>query len=128
MGTVPPAVEALIADKRLVAHLSTSVNDRPHSAPLWYRYADGMIEIATTGQKLANIKQNPKVSLSIQSATDGIPDWMVTIRGLATVIEDDEASTAGKNRIHDIYDTPGDVYPENVLVQIDIGSVCYQTY
>ena len=126
---VPDDVERRIADATLVAQLGTCVDGKPHIAPLWYRYDDGSIEIATTGQKLANIRRNPSVVLGIQSADeDGMPDWYVSIFGTATIVEDDEESRAGRRRIHRKYGIDEDSFPENVLVRIDIESVSYQRY
>ena len=74
MAQVPDEVEQLIEGKPHVAHLATSVDDRPHCAPVWYRYKNGGIEITTTGQKLENIRKNNKVALSLQSSDQGIPE------------------------------------------------------
>lgn len=128
MTSLPTAVEELIAGERHVAHLATSVGDRPHAAPLWYRYDGDAIEIATTGQKLANLRRNPRLALSIQSSDDGMPAWMVTIRGTATIVDDEEASAAGRARIHEKYGADPDAFPENVLVRIEIDSVAYRRY
>jgi nitroimidazol reductase NimA-like FMN-containing flavoprotein (pyridoxamine 5'-phosphate oxidase superfamily) len=64
--TVPPEAEALLTSEPLIAHLATCTENDPHVAPLWYNYRDGHIEIVTTGQKLANIRANPRVALSVQ--------------------------------------------------------------
>ena len=126
---VPDDVERRIADATLVAQLGTCVDGKPHIAPLWYRYDDGSIEIATTGQKLANIRRNPSVSLGIQSADeDGMPDWYVSIFGTATIVEDDEESRAGRRRIHRKYGIDEDSFPKNQLVRIDIGRVSFEEY
>jgi nitroimidazol reductase NimA-like FMN-containing flavoprotein (pyridoxamine 5'-phosphate oxidase superfamily) len=94
---IPSEIEELITSEPLVAHLATCGDSQPHVAPLWYRYADGVIEILTTGQKLTNIRKNPRVALSIQNDEDGIPQWMVSLRGTARVI-DDEEKTREANR------------------------------
>lgn len=127
-GEIPSEVEELLTGDPVVAHLATSVNDRPHSAPLWYRYDDGIIEILTTGQKLANIRKNPRVSLSMEHDIDGIPEWMVTVRGTATIVEDDDEIQAANTRINRKYGVEDDAWSENVLVRIEIGSVAYRTY
>lgn len=127
-GAIPSEVEKLLTGDPVVAHLATSVNDRPHSAPLWYRYEDGVIEILTTGQKLANIRENPRVSLSMGHDVDGIPEWMVTVRGTATTVEDDDEIQAANTRINRKYGVEEDAWSENVLVRISIGSVAYRTY
>lgn len=85
---VPSDVEELITDATLMAHLATSVNGRPHVAPVWYAYDDGVLSILTTGRKLANIQQNPQVAVSIEKHTDGTAEWMATLLGTTTVYDE----------------------------------------
>ena len=40
--SVQPEAEALITDAPEMAHLATSSDDRPHVAPVWYLYDDGV--------------------------------------------------------------------------------------
>ena len=127
-GVVPPEVEALLTGDPVVAHLATCSDGRPHSAPLWYRYEDGVVEILTTGRKLANIRENPHVALSMEQDEAGIPKWMVTLRGTATVVEDEDEIREANTRINRKYGVEDDAWSENVLVRIDIGSASYRTY
>lgn len=127
-GEVPPEAEELLTGEPVVAHLATSVDDKPHSAPLWYRYEDGTIEILTTGVKLDNIRKNPRVSLSMEHDTEGIPEWMVTVRGTATIVEDEDEIQAANTRINRKYGVEDEAWSENVLVRVDIGSLAYRTY
>jgi len=125
--TVPDEVESLLTSEPLVAHLATSVEDRPHVAPVWYLYADETVEIVTGGRKLANIRENPRVAVSIQKDEGGHTEWMVSLLGTATVIDDEAAYSAVNRRINEKYD--GDeAYPENMLVRISVGTVNYRTY
>lgn len=127
--TVTPEVEELLTSEPLMAHLATSTNDRPHVAPLWYRYEEGYIEIMTTGRKLSNIEENPRVALSIQKDDGGHPEWMVILRGTATVIEDAKTNRARNRKINRKYDAADDAWEgENTLVRIDIGSARYKTF
>lgn len=129
MATVPRDVEELIEGEKHVAQLATCADGKPHVAPIWYRYDDGVIEIATTGQKLANLRCNPQVALAIQVADEGgMPEWHVSLFGTATVIEDHEELRAGRGRIHRKYGIDEDAFPENQLVLIDIGSVSFQAF
>lgn len=121
-------VEQRITDDSLVAHLATCHDDQPHVAPLWYRYTDGAVEILIAGQKLVNIRNNPRVALSIQKDENGIPLWMVSLRGTATVIDDEKETREANHRLNDKYGVDDDSWSENVLVRIDIGSVTYRTY
>ena len=127
-GVVQPEVEDLLTDHPVVAHLATCSDGRPHSAPLWYRYEDGVVEILTTGRKLANIRENPHVALSMEQDEAGIPKWMVALRGTATVVEDEDEIREANTRINRKYGVEDDAWSENVLVRIDIGSASYRTY
>jgi nitroimidazol reductase NimA-like FMN-containing flavoprotein (pyridoxamine 5'-phosphate oxidase superfamily) len=127
-GKIPPEVEELLTGDPVVAHLATCSDGRPHSAPLWYRYEDGVVEILTTGRKLANVRENPRVALSMEQDEAGIPKWMVTLRGTATVIEDEEEIREANTRINRKYGVEDDAWSENVLVRIDVGSASYRTY
>ncbi|WP_101294541.1 pyridoxamine 5'-phosphate oxidase family protein [Halegenticoccus soli] len=126
--TVPPEVEELIADARVMAHLATSVDDRPHVAPVWYDYADGTVEILTSGRKLANVRRNPRVALSIQKDTGGRTEWMVAIQGTATVVEDEGETRAAARRINAKYGAGETAYAENALVRIAVGSATCRLY
>ena len=125
---VPPAVEALLTGDPVVAHLATSTDDRPHVAPVWYRYEDGTVEVVTTGRKLANVRENPRVALSVQQDTDGHPEWAVTLRGTATVVEDEDENREANRRINEKYCAEPDDWSENTLVRIDVGSTDLQRY
>ncbi|PSP74663.1 pyridoxamine 5'-phosphate oxidase [Halobacteriales archaeon QS_3_64_16] len=125
---VPAEAEALLTSEPLIAHFATSVEDRPHVAPVWYGYTENTIEVLTTGRKLANIRANPRVALSVQKDRGGRAQWAVTILGQATVIEDDEETEAAEARINPKYGADPSAWPENVLVRIDPGTVQYSTY
>jgi nitroimidazol reductase NimA-like FMN-containing flavoprotein (pyridoxamine 5'-phosphate oxidase superfamily) len=127
-GDVPEAVEELLTSEPLMAHLATCRDGRPHVAPLWYRYEDGVVEIVTTGTKLRNVRENPKVSLSVQKADGGHPKWMVTLLGTATVVDDEVATREATRKINRKYGVPEDAWSENVLVRIDVGSASSRTY
>lgn len=126
--TVPPAAERLLEREPVMAHLGTCLEGRPHVAPVWYRYADGVVEILTTGRKLANIRKNPRVALSVQADEAGRTEWMVTLLGTATIVEDEGETAAARRRINAKYDAGPDAYAENTLVRIEVGSATYQTY
>jgi nitroimidazol reductase NimA-like FMN-containing flavoprotein (pyridoxamine 5'-phosphate oxidase superfamily) len=128
MADVPDAVEELLTSEPLVATLGTCDDGRPHVAPLWYRYDDGAIEIVTSGRKLANVRENPYVALGIEKSTSGQPEWTVTIRGTATVVEDEAAFQTANRRINRKYGADEDAWADNTLVRIDVGSTSYRTY
>ncbi|MFW5938705.1 MAG: pyridoxamine 5'-phosphate oxidase family protein [Halanaeroarchaeum sp.] len=128
MTDVPDEVEQLLTSEPLVATLGTCCDGRPHVAPLWYRYEGGVIEIVTAGRKLANIRENPRVALSVERSTNGRPEWTVSVRGTATVIEDEGAFRTANRRINRKYGADEDAWADNTLVRIDVGSASYHTY
>lgn len=129
MSSVPDRVEELLTDEPVMAHLGTCSDGRPHVAPVWYRYDDGLVELVTSGRKLADIRANPYVSLSIERSDGGDPEWMVSLRGTATVVDDDEAFREANRRINRKYGAPADAWAEeNTLVRVDVGSASHRTY
>jgi len=129
-GVVPSKAERLLTSEPLMAHLATSVDDRPHVAPVWYGYEDDTVEVLTTGRKLENARRNPRVALSVQKDEGGRTEWMVTLQGTANVIGDGDgdASRAAAERIYPKYGADPGIFPENVLVRIDVGTASYRTY
>ncbi|OAQ51955.1 pyridoxamine 5'-phosphate oxidase [Natrinema mahii] len=130
VSTVPPEAERLLESEPLMAHFGTCVDGRPHVAPVWYRYLadEEVIEVVTTGRKLANVRENPRVALSIQQDEGGHAQWMVSLLGTATVVDDEGDADAARRRINAKYDADHDAYADNRLVRIDIGSATYRTY
>ncbi|SEN93973.1 Pyridoxamine 5'-phosphate oxidase [Halorientalis persicus] len=126
MATVSDEAEALLTSEPLVAHLATCRDSRPHAAPIWYVYRDGLIEIATTGTKLENIRHNPAVALSIQKDEDGDPRWGMTVRGTADVVKSE--SERINRRLNEKYGADEDAWDENTGVRIEVGSVDYWIY
>jgi PPOX class probable F420-dependent enzyme len=125
---VPPNVERLLTGERVVAHLATCRDGRPHVAPVWYLYEDDRLEILTTGVKLANVRANPHVAVSVEHSEDGTPSWMVAVRGTATVVDDGDETRAANRRLNRKYGADEDAWSENVLVRIDVDSVTHRTY
>lgn len=128
MSDVPSEAERLLTSEPVIAHLATCVDGRPHVAPVWYHYADGVVEVLTTGRKLENLRRNPRAALSIQKDEGGRAEWMVSIRGTATVVEDEAATREAAVRINPRYGASEDAWSENTLVRIDVGSASYETY
>ena len=126
--TLPEQARRLLEGERLMAHLGTCVDGRPHVAPVWYVYDDGVIEIVTTGKKLENVRKNPKVALSVQKDEGGDPQWTVTVLGTAAVVEDDAENRDARLRINDKYGASPDAYAGNTLVRVEVGSGTVQTY
>ena len=121
--SVPDEVEELIADAPLSAHLATAADNRPHVAPVWYGYRDGVVSVLTTGKKLKNVRANPRVAVSIEKQGDDGPEWSVSLLGTATVVEDTDRTRAARKRVFGKYRETGDEEEgEGTLVEIEVGS------
>lgn len=125
---VSDEVERLLTSEPVMAHLATCRDGRPHVAPVWYRYEDGVVEVVTTGAKLRNLRENPYVSLSIQKDEGGDAEWMVSVLGRAMVVEDEAETREATRKINRKYGAEEDAWSENVLVRIDVGTATYSTY
>jgi PPOX class probable F420-dependent enzyme len=125
---VPPEAEALLTSEPLMAHFATCADGKPHVAPVWYHYGDGTLEVLTGGRKLANVRANPRVAVSVQKDEGGRAEWMVSLLGTATVVDDPEAASEAAGRINPKYGADPGEYAENVLVRVDVGSASYQMY
>jgi len=128
MADVPPEVAERLAAEPLTAHLATCRDGRPHVAPVWYLYEDGVVRIVTAGRKLADIRANPYVSVSIEKSERGLPKWTATLRGTAEVVDDRDAFESVNARINRKYGVGDDAWKENTLVRIVIGSASFRAY
>jgi nitroimidazol reductase NimA-like FMN-containing flavoprotein (pyridoxamine 5'-phosphate oxidase superfamily) len=125
---LPDEAEILLDEESVMAHLATCSDGRPHAAPVWYHYDDGTVSILTGGRKLENIRENPRVAVSIQKDIAGEAEWKVTMLGTARVIEDKEEALKAAERINPRYGADVDAYPQNTLVRIDVGSGTFMRY
>ncbi|WP_255195325.1 pyridoxamine 5'-phosphate oxidase family protein [Halorarius litoreus] len=128
MSAIDPEAAALLTSEPLLAHLATCRDGRPHVAPVWYLYGDGVVEVVTSGRKLADLRENPYVSLSVEQSERGDPEWMVSLRGTATVLDDDDAFREANARINRKYGADEDAWTDNTLVRIEVGSASHRTY
>lgn len=129
--SVPEPVEELVRDAPLSAFLATSVDDRPHVAPVWYDYHDGVVSVLTGGRKLRNVRANPRVSLAIEDAHGPDVRWRVVMFGTARVVDDSDARAAVNRRISEKYrdeSTETDGGDPGGLVQIRVGSASVERY
>jgi nitroimidazol reductase NimA-like FMN-containing flavoprotein (pyridoxamine 5'-phosphate oxidase superfamily) len=137
--TVPSGVADRLTDGRVMAHLATSVDDRPHVAPVWFTYEDGVVRVVTDGKKLANVRANPRVAVSVQADDAGDALWRVALLGTATVVEDTDRVRDATREIYTRYmgDDPADwdafyreqlADPSMPLLEIDVGSATLETY
>jgi PPOX class probable F420-dependent enzyme len=129
--TVPDDVERRIRDEPLSAFLATAVDDRPHVAPVWYRYEDDHLWFFTGGQKLVNLETNPRVAVAIE---DDEGDWVVLVRGTARTVDDTEtrdevaddlfATYLGDEEATQFRDETDQ--PTGTLVRVAVGSVAFR--
>lgn len=125
---IPEEARSLLTRDRNVAFLGTCHNEDPHVAPLWYNFYENAIEIATTGRKLENIRENPHVALAIQEDVDGKPKWGIVVQGTAEIVEEADDARALLRRLNRRYQVEQDAWSENTAVRIHIGSIEHWTY
>lgn len=87
----------------LSAHLATTFDDRPHVAPVWYGYRNGVLYFMTGGKKLENVRRNPRVAISIEHASKGSVEWSVTLLGRAEVSDNPDRVEWASEWIYDAY-------------------------
>ena len=130
--SVPHEVEELIAEAPVSAHVATSVDDRPHVAPVWYLYEDGVVSFVTGGRKLSNLRRNPRVAISIERAEPERVHWTVTLLGTARIVGDGDRIAAFDERAFEKYYEPvsgaDDLVGEQRLVEVDVSSASVQVY
>lgn len=91
MSDVVPSTHRDILTKEGFAHLASIGPDgEPQSHPVWYEYRDGDVLVSTTEgrQKLANVRDDPRVALTIEDP--GNPYRYIEIRGTVDSIDQDE--------------------------------------
>jgi len=128
--SVSEEVEELIAGARVSAHLATSVDDRPHVAPVWYAYEDGVVSLVTGGKKLRNVRANPRVALSIERADGPTVHWTATLLGTATVVEDRDRVERARERIFAKYDAADQAgeYGFQPLVRVTVRTATCEVF
>lgn len=123
-----------VADTRTSAHLATSRDDRPHVAPVWYTYeerdGEGVFSIMTGGRKLANVRENPRVALSIERAAGSDTLWRVVAFGTAVVVDDRDRTDAAQRAVLEKYEGSVEAADEGGgrLVEVTVGSVDVERY
>lgn len=125
---ISPGDETVIREHDGVAHIATAVDDAPHVAPVFYRYEDRRVYFITDGKKLANLRENPRVSVGLYEETGPHPEEVrqATILGTATIVDDwGQTKEYGDAIRRKYYGEPSDKWPtrDDTLVRVDIGSV-----
>ena len=73
---------------------SVRADGRPHLAPVWFLWEGEAILIFSKPeqQKIRNIRQNPAVTLALDTADDG--EDVLVLEGVATLVDDPDLTTA----------------------------------
>lgn len=89
-ATLPPSHVDLL-ERPTFAHFATIRPDgSPQSSPMWFRWDGARITMTHTKvrQKFANIRRDPRVSLSVVDPDD--PYRYLEVRGFVEKVEDDD--------------------------------------
>ena len=80
-----PDREQFLKEANIAVLSTVDAAGRPHGAPVWYLYDNGVFTISTGrgSQKHRNIERNPEVSLVIDSRT--VPYYALMISGRAEI-------------------------------------------
>jgi PPOX class probable F420-dependent enzyme len=78
--------EAFLREANVAVLSTVDSRGRPHAAPVWYLYDDGVFRISTGdgSQKHRNILANPNISLVIDQRT--LPYYAVMVQGTADIV------------------------------------------
>ncbi len=128
---ISPEAAGTIRSHDGVAHVATSVDDRPHVAPVFYHYEDASLYFVTGGRKLANVRENPRVAVGLYESTGEHPEDVrqATVLGTATVIEEwERVKDHGDTIRAKYYGETSDGWPTrgDTLVRVDVGSVSFR--
>ncbi|MDP9180253.1 MAG: PPOX class F420-dependent oxidoreductase [Chloroflexota bacterium] len=77
--------EAFLRQANVAVLGTVDARGRPHAAPVWYLYDDGVVRISTGygSQKHRNILANPNISLVIDQRA--LPYYAVMVQGTADI-------------------------------------------
>ena len=94
MTEIPAAFHDLLAEKKAIANLATTMPDgSPQVTPVWFDYTNGRIRVNTAkGRvKARNMAEGSRVALSILDPDN--PDRYVQLRGTVTNVRQDDVAT-----------------------------------
>ncbi|MEX0785008.1 MAG: pyridoxamine 5'-phosphate oxidase family protein, partial [Dehalococcoidia bacterium] len=79
----PETPEEFLRQANVAVISTVDAKGRPHAAPIWYLYDDGVLLMSTGqgSQKHRNIERNPEVALVIDRRT--LPYYALTVLGTA---------------------------------------------
>jgi len=84
-------IDALLAFPML-ARLATARDNKPHVVPVWFDWDGESLWIANdkSHRKIAELRVNPHVAVSIDQTCGGLRFWAVLMEGQAELIEEPE--------------------------------------
>ena len=77
--------DAFLREAHIAVLATRGADGRPHAAPIWYLYEDGVFVMITgrRSTKARNIRQHPQVALVVDQRT--LPYYVVMVQGTAAI-------------------------------------------
>jgi nitroimidazol reductase NimA-like FMN-containing flavoprotein (pyridoxamine 5'-phosphate oxidase superfamily) len=74
----------------IIARMATVGDSRPHIAPVWFEWNGGCLWITAdkSHKKIANLRSNPHLAVSIDESYGGLRFWAIVMEGVAELIEE----------------------------------------
>ena len=112
-------IGAYLREPHLADLATLGLDGSPHVAPVWYHYDGDKVMVASerTAVKVRNIRNDPRVSLSI--ATDSEPYKYVLVSGDATISDTGIPNLVRAMAVHYLGDAEGQTYANKALVDMD---------
>ena len=116
--------QRFVAKPRVAVLATVGRHGAPHTAPVWYRYQDGVFIVLTDrgSQKHRNVERDPRVELCIDDKEP--PYHTVIVRGRATVHDPPDHAWREATAIHYLGEEGGKRYMreraphDNVMLRI----------
>jgi PPOX class probable F420-dependent enzyme len=101
-------VEAFIEQSRTATMATIGPKGQPHLVAMWYAVIDGVIWFETKGksQKVANLRRDDRITVSIESGLTYDQLRGVSIEGRGVVVEDPDEIWAGGVNVFERYTGP----------------------
>ncbi len=112
-------IESFLKAPRIADLATVRPNGAPHVAPLWFLYEDGVVRIMCdkTSVKMTNIRNDPRVSLSV--ATDSEPYEYALVNGVAEESYDGISELLDRISVHYKGEEDGIPYARKIITEID---------
>ncbi len=103
MKTLPPEKQRFVnafLDRPLIARVATAGADgRPHVVPVWYGWDGTAIWISSfaSTRKIAQLRENPTISIAVDVAGEGEKTSAVILEGVAELVAEPRELVAEKS-------------------------------